>query len=240
MDSRISLQPAYILHKQPFRNTSYLIDLFCRDFGRVRVVARGARREKSRYRALLEPFHPLLVSFSGRSELKTLTAVESSVCAIALVGERLFSGLYLNELVTRLLLAHVEHPRLFQQYQETLLELNGDRNLNLLLRRFELTLLDELGYGINVARDYRDQRPVKPEACYLYTPDLGVEEITVQEVREPAANEFLGQHLLDLSRLEFADAQSEKAGRRLLRIAIASHLGDKPLHSRRLFSRRSR
>jgi len=237
VENRIYLQPAYILHKQPFRNTSFLIDFFCLEYGRVRAVVRGARREKSRYRSLLELFHPLLVSFSGRGELKTVTSVESSVSAINLVGDRLFSGLYLNELITRMLLANVEQRQLFQQYQQTLLGLQGDDDVNMLLRRFELTLLEELGYGINLQQDCRQQLSIKPDGHYLFIPDLGVEEISVNEVRETAMNEFLGQHLIDLARLEFTDIHSIKAGRRLLRLAIGSHLGDKPLYSRSLFSR---
>ncbi|MEX2131374.1 MAG: DNA repair protein RecO [Pseudohongiellaceae bacterium] len=237
MENRIYLQPAYILHKQHFRNTSYLIDFFCLEYGRVRAVARGARREKSRYRSLLELFHPLLVSFSGRGELKTVSSVESSVSAIRLTGERLFSGLYLNELITRMLLANVEHRQVFQQYQETLLGLQADDDVNMLLRRFELSLLEELGYGVNLQQDWRHQVPIKPEGRYLFVPDLGVEEITAMEVRETAVNEFLGQHLIDLERLQFRDSNSIKAGRRLLRLAIGSHLGEKPLHSRSLFSR---
>lgn len=239
MENRISLQPAYVLHKLPFRNTSFLIDFFCLDFGRVRAVARGARREKSRYRPLLEPFHPVLVSLTGRGEVKTVTAVESSVSAIRLRGERLFSAMYLNELLTRLLLANVEHPRLFQRYQETLLGLDNQQDVNTLLRSFELSLLDELGYGLNLDQDYLQRQAIKADARYLFVPDLGFEEIIRNEVREPAANEFLGQHILDLQRLQFRDGNSAKAARRLLRLALQHQLGGKPLHSRSLFARRS-
>ena len=240
MDNRILLQPAYVLHKQPFRNTSLLIDFFCVDYGRVRAVARGARREKSRYRSLLEPFQPLLVSLVGRGEVKTLSAAECSVSAISLSGERLFSGLYLNELVTRLLLANVEHPQLYNRYQETLLGLHGRHDINRLLRRFELTLLDELGYGINLQQDFPHRQPIKAGARYLFVPDLGFEERTLTEVREDQGNEFLGEHLLDLAELNFRDETSIKAARRLLRLALQQQLGDKPLHSRSLFARRRR
>ncbi|MEC9191360.1 MAG: recombination protein O N-terminal domain-containing protein, partial [Pseudomonadota bacterium] len=99
MNSKITLQPAYVLHRRPFQNTSLLVDLFTLDFGLIRAVAKGARREKSRFRALLQLFQPLLISASGKGEVKTLTSIESNMSAMRLQGERLFSGLYLNELL---------------------------------------------------------------------------------------------------------------------------------------------
>src|SRR5690606_28170120 len=104
MSTRIDLQPAYVLHAQPFQNTSLLVDFLCLDYGRLRAVVKGARRPKSRLRALLQPFQPLLISLVGRGELKSLSAAESSVPALQLQGVRLFSAMYLNELLTRLLM----------------------------------------------------------------------------------------------------------------------------------------
>ena len=102
MDNRVQLQPAYVLFSQPFQNTSLMVDFFTIDYGRIRVIAKGARRRTSKYRALLQPFHPLLIAFSGRGEVKTLGYLESGFGAIVLKGERLFSGLYLNEILCRL------------------------------------------------------------------------------------------------------------------------------------------
>ena len=94
MDNRVQLQPAYVLFSQPFQNTSLMVDFFTIDYGRITVIAKGARRRTSKYRALLQPFHPLLIAFSGRGEVKTLGYLESGFGAIILKGERLFSGLY--------------------------------------------------------------------------------------------------------------------------------------------------
>lgn len=103
MDARIALQPAYVLHRIPFQNTSFIVDFFTVDYGRVRAVAKGARGAKSRSRSILQPFQPLLISLSGRSDLKTLTGVEPMHEALRLEATRLFSGLYVNELLARLL-----------------------------------------------------------------------------------------------------------------------------------------
>lgn len=239
MDNRVFLQPAYVLHKQPFQNSSLLLDFFCLDYGRVRAVARGARRAQSKYRSLLQVFQPLLVSLTGKGDVKTVVGVESSVGAIELRGERLFSGFYVNELITRLVLSNVEHADLYQRYQETLIGLAGTGEINSVLRRFEMSLLDELGYGINLEQDCVSRQPIEEERAYLFVPDLGFEHVASTDDRAgQQANIFLGKHILALKNLDFSDRDCAKAAKMITRLALALHLGDKPLHSRGLFGRR--
>ena len=137
MDTRVLLQPAYVLHSQPFKNTSLLVDFFTIDYCRVRVVAKGARREKSKYRSLIQAFHPLLVSFGGRGELKNLVAAEASHMAIVLKGKRLFSGMYVNEILSRLLHNYEEHKGLYKTYQDTLIASVSYTHLTLPTKRIE-------------------------------------------------------------------------------------------------------
>ncbi len=239
MENRVYLQPAYVLHKQPFQNSSLLLDFFCIDYGRVRAVARGARRGSSKYRSLLQLFQPLLVSLSGKGEVKTVTGVECSVSAIQLQGERLLSGLYVNELITRLLLSHVEHTGLYRRYQEALLSLGGDEELHSVLRRFEMALLDELGYGIDLERDCVTREPIETGGTYLFVPDNGFQLVPSGDShREGVGNTFKGRHILALHKLNFCDPDSRQAARKITRLALATHLGDKPLYSRTLFARR--
>jgi DNA repair protein RecO (recombination protein O) len=235
MQTRVSLQPAYVLHSQPFQNTSLLVDFFTYDHGRVRTVAKGARREKSKYRSLLQPFHPLLVSFSGRGEVKTVTAIETSLAAIILRGERLFSGLYVNELLARLLHNHEEHTMLYKNYQDTVIGLQGSAGIEQVLRRFELQLLAELGYAINLEEDYQSHQAIDPKANYRFTPDLGFELITAEKAEAKNPSLFLGAHLIALRQFELQDKATAQSAKRLLRIALAVHLGDKPINSRSLF-----
>ena len=241
METRVQLQPAYLLHRRPFQNTSLLVDFFCLDYGRVRAVAKGARREKSKHRALLQLFQPLLVSFSGRGEVKTVTAVETGLSAITLRGERLFSGMYVNELLARLLHNHVEHTALYQHYQEALIALAGEADVQSVLRRFELKLLAELGYGINLNTDCHSHEPILVDASYRFTPDVGFElagiSAGVTEVATAGADShlFAGKHLIALREMDLGDESIAKSAKRLLRIALRAHLGDKPLNSRSLF-----
>ncbi|MBT8146959.1 MAG: DNA repair protein RecO [Gammaproteobacteria bacterium] len=240
MENRVYLQPAYILHKQPFQNSSLLLDFFCLDYGRVKAVARGARRSKSKYRSLLQVFQPLLISFTGKGEVKTVAGVESSVAAIELKGERLFSGLYVNELIIRLLMNNVEHTELYKRYQDALVGLGGVDDVNRVLRRFEMSLLNELGYGINLEQDCVTRQPIARDGAYLFVPDLGFEQVEFEtSVGDGVGNVFLGKHIISLRKLDFADPECRTAARNITRKALQAHLGDKPLHSRNLFAKRS-
>ncbi len=236
MDTKVLLQPAYVLHRQAFRNTSLLLDFFCLDYGRVKTVARGARSAKSKYRGLVHPFQPLLVSFSGRGELKTLITVEASVSSLTLKGTRLFSGLYINELLSRLLHNHVESKQLYNSYQETLLSLHGDQGIEPVLRGFELKLLNELGYGINLRTECGADLPINPAENYHFIPDVGFERIaTNPHCTVDEKDVVLGAHIIALRDLDFSDPAAALTAKRLLRKALAQHLGDKPLASRALF-----
>jgi len=242
MESRVLLQPAYVLHSRPFQNTSLLVDFFCMDYGRVRAIARGARSAKSKTRSLLQLFHPLLVSFSGRGEVKTVSGIESGLAAINLQGQRLFSGMYVNELLTRMLMLHVEHKSLYMDYQTALAALQGDADMEVVLRRFELSLLSELGYAINLQTDCRSQTPISSSQTYRFTPDVGF-ELTQEALDDhgSAANPrlFHGEHLIALREFDFSKRESAQAAKRLLRLALNAHLGDRPLHSRSLFARKA-
>jgi DNA repair protein RecO (recombination protein O) len=238
MDSKTSLQPAYLLHSQPFQNTSLLVDFFTMDYGRVRAVAKGARSPKSKYRSLLQLFHPLLISLSGRGELKTVTGIESSLSAIQLREDRLFSGMYVNELLTRLLLNHVEHKQLYLAYQDTLVALQGDTDVQLVLRQFELCLLTELGYGINLESDCRSHEPIISSGSYSFTPDIGF-ELLANDTQLHSSKAFKGAHIIALRDLDITDKEVAHTAKRLLRLALAAHLGDKPLNSRSLFARQN-
>lgn len=235
MESRVTLQPAYVLHSRPFQNTSLLVDFFTLDYGLVRAVAKGARREKSRTRSLLQLFQPLLASFSGRGEVKTLSGLDCNMAPIHLRGARLFSGLYINELLARLLHNQEEHMVLYRHYQDALLGLQGQNRLELILRRFELSLLAELGYALNLDVDCSTHESINANCCYRFLPDVGFELTADSEVREQAADEYLGAHLIALRDLELEDQEVANSAKRLLRQALTAHLGEKPLQSRQLF-----
>ena len=208
-----------------------LVDLFTLDFGLIRAVAKGARRENSRSRALLQLFQPLLISVSGKGEVKTLTSIESNMSAMRLQGERLFSGLYLNELLCRLLQNQEEHAGLYKATGKPWW-LTGYEQLEPLLRRFEMNLLAELGYAINLEHDWKTDLPIVAGSVYRFIPDLGFEASSLSAGAASGPTEFRGADLIALREMDFADEQTLLAAKRLLRLALSGHLGDKPLHSR--------
>ena len=235
MENRVYLQPAYVLFSRPFQNTSLMLDFFTIDYGRVRAIAKGARRQSSKYRPLLQPFHPLLIGYTGRGEVKTLGNVESSVAAITFRGKRLFSAIYLNEILCRLLHNYVEHKILYKNYQEALIALHGSGNLEVTLRIFELTLLSELGYAINFNEVNQTNDPIVNGERYKFTPNIGFELVSPRDSEENPQNIFEGEVLIAIQQLKMQEDKVVKSAKRLLRIALNALLGDKPLNSRNLF-----
>jgi DNA repair protein RecO (recombination protein O) len=232
---KISLQPAYVLHSRPYRDTSLLLEVLTAEQGRLGLVARGARR-KSRGGsggALLQSFTPLLISFTGRAELKTLTAVEAAGQSRVLRGDRLFSGMYLNELLVRLLHRHDPHPTLFAAYSSALQSLAAEPEVEVCLRRFELQLLEELGYSFDLAAEGDTGEAVQEGRWYHYHSHCGL--VAGDGIAEPATPAFSGSDLLRMARGQFG-GEVRQTAKRLLRLALSEHLGGAPLRSRELFS----
>jgi DNA repair protein RecO (recombination protein O) len=226
---RGQLNAAFVLHQRPYRDSSRIADLLTAEFGRVALVARGIRSRRGGQAALLQPFRPLLVSWSGRSELKTLNSVEPSGEAIELKGSVLLSGFYLNELLLRLTQKHDPHPELFAVYQATLKRLNQGENPSRALRIFEKRLLECLGYGLNLELTAGDNHKVDASRHYTYQVERGAE----LSVEENTAS-YDGRSLLSLASEDLADERSLQDARRLLRNTLDYYLGDKPLKSRQI------
>ena len=212
-----------------------MLEVLTAEYGRLSLVARGARRKVrggSSGSALLQPFIPLLLSFSGRAELKSLTAKEAAGKLHELRGERLFSAMYVNELLVRLLHRHDPHPQLFAAYTEALQALARDDVVDTTLRRFEYRLLDELGYSFDLALDADSGERVQAHLWYHYIPDLGL--VATADATDPSQPAYAGADLIVMAGGQFGGSVRVTA-KRLLRQALAGHLGDAPLRSRELF-----
>lgn len=232
--TRIDRQPAFVLHRRAYRESSFLLDLFTRDHGRVAAVARGMRAPR-RGAATAQPLQPLLVAWSGRTELKTLGTAEAAAGAFVLAGERLYSALYVNELLLRLLPPQDPHPVLFEAYVALLAELAGGEALEPPLRRFELRLLRELGYGIALDHDTGTGGVLEPAAAYAFDPAGGFRRADAAAL----AQAYPGHVLAAIAREDFSDPLTRRHAKRLLRAALAELLGPRPLRSRSYFAARS-
>jgi DNA repair protein RecO (recombination protein O) len=229
---RITLQPAFVLHHRPYRESSLLLDLLTLEHGRVSAIARGVRTARSRTRALLQPFVPLLVSLQGKSELVTLSGVESQRSSLMLRGAPLLSAFYLNELLTRVLHKHDPHPNLYTIYHETLIELQNNQFQQKTLRIFEKKLLEELGYGLQLQYDIPGKQPIMADKIYRFIPEQG---FTPHQEDDIQAGVFSGKSILALANEELHDTDCLRDVKRLMRMAFAPLLGYQPLHSRKLF-----
>lgn len=169
---RISQQPAFILHSRAYRETSLLLEAFSREHGRVGLVARGIRRERSRMpRGLLQPLQPLLLDWVARGELGTLASAEAASAPFALGGEGLLAAMYVNELVLRLTPRGDPAPAAFDAYATCVARLGGGE-LAWTLRRFERDFLSEIGYALVLDHDSEGE-PIAEEGGYAYDPDAG-------------------------------------------------------------------
>ncbi len=236
--SEPTLEPAWVLHRQAYGDSGFLVELFTAQTGRLTAVARGARR-KARGGAvigLLQPFAPLLVSWSGRGELKTLKRVEVAAAALSLQGRAMFSALYVNELLTRLLPRFDPTPELFSQYGQVLQQLTEGLEAPV-LRDFELALLAELGYAQVFAVDGHGDA-IEPEGHYRYIPGEGFFRHT-NALSQPIPPElFSGALLLEVDQALSQKAALSSAGHQVLKMinrqALDHLLGGKPLQSREL------
>ena len=227
-ERRKQLEPAWLLHHRPWSDSSRILDLVTRNFGRVTLFAHGARRPRSPLRAVLQPFQPLVVSWSGRADGGTLTAAEAAGAPPVLAPARLLSAYYMNELLLRLLPREDRHEALFDAYAEAIADLaSGEESAA--LRRFECALLDELGYGVDLTRDAGSGRPLEGERYYHFEPGRGV--LAVRD-EDPGPDIHAGRDLLAVARGEFGLPAAQRAARGIFGAAIAHCLEGRGLASR--------
>ncbi|MDP2226398.1 MAG: DNA repair protein RecO [Moraxellaceae bacterium] len=219
------LMHAYLLHARPYRETSRLIDVFTAEQGRLGAIWRGARRGGGTQPQL---FQPLLIDLHGNGELRTVRQIEPAGAALQLTGTPLFSGFYLNELLSRLLPREEVQIGLFSVYAEALGLLAEGKMIEPLLRRFEHDLLEVLGFGIDFGCEGTGE-PIQPDFSYAFFVERGFLRVTSIERGWP------GELLLRIADGVSLDEDVLRALKSIHRLAISSLLGGRPLKSRELF-----
>lgn len=205
------------------------MDVLSRDHGQVAMVARGVRGKQSRWSGLLQPLNSLILSWTGRSDLKTLTAVESRQPVLTITGTALYCGLYMNELLMRFLQPHDPHPDLFSCYAASLTALAENAHMEQTLRFFETALLQEVGYGLELDHEACSGKTIKADKYYRYVVERGPVE------SRWCGEAIRGATLIGLRKHSLKDPTEFSEAKKLLRRVIEYHLGDKPLQSRALF-----
>ncbi len=224
------LQRCFVLHRRPYSESSLILDIFSEEFGRVTLMSKGARSKRSNLKGALQPFTPLLLKWSGNSSMKTLRQAEPISLGLPLTGINLYSAMYVNELIGRVLMAEVPMPALFHDYLHALTELAHNENPEPALRRFELALLSAMGYGVDFLHCAGTGESIDPTMTYRYREQKGF----IASVRRDNLT-FMGDELIAISERRFITKEQLKAAKRFTRIALKPYLGGKPLKSRELF-----
>uniref|UniRef100_UPI00016A9AFB DNA repair protein RecO n=1 Tax=Burkholderia oklahomensis TaxID=342113 RepID=UPI00016A9AFB len=228
---RIAEQPAFVLHSHPYRETSLVIDVLTRDHGRIALVAKGAKRPHSALRGVLQTFQPLSLSWSGKSELRTLTGAEWVGGMLPLAGDALLCGFYVNELLVKFCAREDPHPPLFTHYLVTLTRLAHGEPPVQVLRSFERVLLRETGYAMSLKRTVA-RRSVEPDRLYVFDPERGVRDADDDIPSHWPV--IAGQTLLDMEEDDYHRAQTVAQSKTLMRFLLNTYLGGTPLATRQI------
>lgn len=227
---------AYVLHSRPYRNTSLILDVFTREYGRLSLVAKGAKRGNAALAGKLQPYHRLFVEWGGQGELMTLYKAEVDTRRQEFLrGDMLYHGFYLNELLLRLLHRHDAHPQLFDDYAQCLSELVQAQHKDVPLRYFELQLLESLGYAMNLHQDIQSDEPISSEYDYYYHIEQGPVRV---EAQSHEALRVSGTTLLALAERCLVENAHRNEAKQLMRAVLEHYLGDRPLKARELMQSR--
>jgi len=229
-EHRVTNQPAFVLHSYPYKETSLIVEVFARDYGRVPLMAKGAKRPHSQLRGVLQTFQPLQVAWTGKSEVRTMVSAEWVGGLRPLERSALLCGFYLNELLVKLLARDDPHAALFDHYVAALNQLAHDEPPTIVLRKFELGLLKETGVAGNISAVATTGQPVVAELLYVIDPERGPREATVSDVI-PVVN---GKTLLDMEAGDYSDTMTQQQSKFLMRHLLSHHLNGLTLNTRQI------
>ena len=238
MRSVISNQAAFVLHRRPFKESSFFLDVFSQDHGLISIIAKGARRPRSNFRGRLELFIPLSLSWQGNTNLPILTQVEQTSQAaknVCLSGKALLCGFYLNELLIRLVKRGLSLPDLFQYYSDTLKLIAQTEQYEVPLRLFEKHFLKYLGYELPLVHLANTSVPVKAEEQYVFEAHQGARFPTEHEKEQGSLPLFSGESLLALAQNCLLEPKHLKEAKILMQLVFKTHFGVRNLKTRELF-----
>ncbi len=226
---KVDQQAGFILHRWPYSESSLMIEVFTREYGRLTLIAKGCRRKKSQSQGLFLPFIPLLVSWTGRGEIPILTGIEQTGFIPQLSGTGIGCGYYINELILKLLHRHDAHVVLFDKYHEQMLALIDQRDPVVVLRVFEKYLLREIGFGLILNHDVESGEAIRHDMNYRYFPEKGP-VLVAREDRDAIS----GSTLIALDREQFLSREDQLQAGMLTRYLIDLQLNGKSLRTRRV------
>ena len=234
--NKISLEPAFVLHTRAFQETSIIVDFFTQSYGRLNAIAKGAKRPKSPLRSVLTPASKLSITLSGKNDLKTLSSVEIIDHYQLNSGTSLNSIIYVNELITKATEKEDPHVEIFKHYEKLIINLSDNSSkgdLEKVLRKFELNLLQEMGYGIDLTRDAETNQKIEHDNSYKFDPEIGF----LSEDKITSVKLFSGKDIINFSKGDFEKKETRDSAKFIMRQALDFHLGNKSLNIRKYLTK---
>ena len=226
----INWEPCFLLHARSFGDTSIIADVFTESSGKVSIMAKGAKNPRSKFFGHLLPFTALRIILTGKSEMKTLTQIDSNFFSQSVKGPHdLYTYLYVNELMMRLLPKGLPNQELYDLYKNFVELARADAISELDLRAFELDLLDVLGYGINFDTDSKENTEFKDSIVYSYMPEKGFHH-------SDDAEGFSAKEISDIKNRTLEGIDKLKL-KQQLKVAINACLDGRELSSRDFFKK---
>tara|TARA_B100001769_G_scaffold265355_1_gene250499 strand:+ start:1401 stop:2096 length:696 start_codon:yes stop_codon:yes gene_type:complete len=217
----------FLLHQRSYGETSLIADVFTKNNGKMSLIAKGAKKPKSKFFGYLVPFNKLNISYSGRSELKTLTSIDRNLAKSGnTLTKTTYSLLYINELLIKLLPKDAKQEDLFDLYEIFINKVSSNADLEITLRHFELDLLDMLGYGFDYNADIDKNDSIEPNQGYSFVAEKGF--------RKSDRSDFLGKDIINIKNREL-DKVSKKYLKQITTKAISICMDGKDLTSRKIF-----
>ncbi len=233
MATRVTDEPAFVLHSIPYKETSLILDVFTRSYGRMALIAKGAKRPHSVLRPVLQRFQPLAVSWSGKSELRTMTKAEWLGGVPPLVGDALLCGFYLNELLVKFIAREDSYEDLYDEYAKTIHLLGQDpQDLEPILRPFELSLLKEAGFAAALNFCIDTQQTPEDDEHYVYQPEKGIRRLQADDPGHWPV--MTGKHLKCMNEKNYQDPETLIQSKSLTRFLLGLHLPDQAMMTRQI------
>ena len=225
--SQINSDECFLLHQRSYGETSIISEVFTKKNGRMSIIAKGAKKPKSKFFGYLVPFYKLAITYSGRSELKTLTSIDRNLMGYNnTLSKKSYSLLYINELLIKLLPKDAAQSDLFDLYDNFLKQVSSKKDLEITLRNFELDLLDMLGYGLDFEYEIGSNTPIKANEKYSYIPEKGFKNIE--------SGNLSGEDIINVKKRNLSNV-SKNLLKDITTKAIGFCLDGKELTSRNIF-----
>ena len=228
---RVYRQDCFVLRTTPYSESSLIVDMFTRKYGRINLLAKGARRKKSRFRGMIRPFKFLVANWSGKGNVPTLTGLQCDYDGFNIASKDLYCRFYLNELLVRLIHDRDPHEELFDAYYLAMEKLKEPASEFQTLRVFEKVFLQEIGYALNLKTESGSSVPIESGKRYIYDFEKGPIRVDDNNSRT-----ISGETLLAIEREKFESAAVKTESKRVLGSAIEHYLEGKPIHSRRIYN----